>query len=130
MAQFVNKVGGIFPKGSGKGLFGGAGALITLGALGYGLNAALFNGKKSLANQHNLTQTQPAYNTTMLPLNFLSNDLVPSCIYFRHLEYDIESFATRKCNPVARLPAESNTNQPSFSDLQPNAYNFLLYSPT
>ncbi|KAF9439076.1 Prohibitin-2, subunit of the prohibitin complex (Phb1p-Phb2p) [Entomortierella beljakovae] len=43
MAQAFNKLGGIFPKGSGKGLVGGASALITLGALGYGLNASLFN---------------------------------------------------------------------------------------
>lgn len=44
MAQVFNRLGGIFPKGSGKGIAGGAGALITLGALGYGLNASLFNG--------------------------------------------------------------------------------------
>ncbi|KAG9323067.1 hypothetical protein KVV02_004619 [Mortierella alpina] len=43
MAQAFNKLGGIFPKGSGKGLVGGAGALITLGTLGYCFNAALFN---------------------------------------------------------------------------------------
>lgn len=45
MAQAFNKLGGIFPKGSGKGLIGGAGALIALGTVGYGINAALFNGK-------------------------------------------------------------------------------------
>jgi prohibitin 2 len=44
MAQVFNRLGGIFPKGSGKGIFGGAGALITLGAIGYGVNASLFNG--------------------------------------------------------------------------------------
>ncbi|KAG0057222.1 Prohibitin-2, subunit of the prohibitin complex (Phb1p-Phb2p) [Gryganskiella cystojenkinii] len=43
MAQVFNRLGGIFPQGSGKGIAGGAGALITLGALGYGLNASLFN---------------------------------------------------------------------------------------
>ena len=48
MAQAFNKLGGIFPKGSGKGLAGGAGALITLGAIGYGLNASLFNGNKQV----------------------------------------------------------------------------------
>jgi len=47
MAQVFNRLGGIFPKGSGKGIAGGAGALITLGALGYGLNAALFNGNQN-----------------------------------------------------------------------------------
>lgn len=44
MAQAFNKIGGIFPKGSGKGIAGGVGALIALGAVGYGVNAALFNG--------------------------------------------------------------------------------------
>ncbi|KAI1315824.1 Prohibitin-2, subunit of the prohibitin complex (Phb1p-Phb2p) [Mortierella claussenii] len=43
MAQAFNRLGGIFPKGSGKGAAGGAGALIALGALGYGFNASLFN---------------------------------------------------------------------------------------
>src|SRR5690554_5835077 len=46
MAQAFNKLGGIFPKGSGKGLIGGAGALIALGSIGFGLNASLFNGKQ------------------------------------------------------------------------------------
>jgi prohibitin 2 len=45
MAQAFNKLGGIFPKGSGKGIAGGVGALLALGGVGYGLNAALFNGK-------------------------------------------------------------------------------------
>lgn len=44
MAQAFNRIGGIFPKGSGKGLAGGVGAVIALGAVGYGINAALFNG--------------------------------------------------------------------------------------
>ena len=44
MAQVFNRLGGILPKGSGKGIFGGAGALIALGAVGYGVNASLFNG--------------------------------------------------------------------------------------
>lgn len=48
MAQAFNKLGGIFPQGSGKGLAGGLGALIALGAVGYGINAALFNGNKPL----------------------------------------------------------------------------------
>jgi len=53
MAQVFTKLGGIFPKGSGKGIAGGAGALITLGALGYGLNAALFNGKWDSRDRRN-----------------------------------------------------------------------------
>jgi prohibitin 2 len=58
MAQAFNKLGGIFPKGSGKGLAGGAGALITLGALGYGINASLFNGKKPLILSTTTTTAQ------------------------------------------------------------------------
>ncbi|KAI9316200.1 prohibitin-2 [Dichotomocladium elegans] len=41
--QAAQKLGGFFPKGSGKGIGSAAGALITLGALGYGVNASLFN---------------------------------------------------------------------------------------
>ncbi|CAM0140774.1 Prohibitin-2, subunit of the prohibitin complex (Phb1p-Phb2p) [Umbelopsis sp. WA50703] len=41
--QAAQRLGGMFPKGSGKGLGGAAGAIITLGALGYGINASLFN---------------------------------------------------------------------------------------
>ena len=44
MAQAFNKLGGIFPKGSGKGAASGLGALIALGTVGYAFNAALFNG--------------------------------------------------------------------------------------
>ncbi|KAG0278139.1 Prohibitin-2, subunit of the prohibitin complex (Phb1p-Phb2p) [Linnemannia exigua] len=43
MAQAFNKLGGIFPKGSGKGIAGTAGALLALGGIGYGINASLFN---------------------------------------------------------------------------------------
>jgi prohibitin 2 len=43
--QAAQKLGGMFPQGSGKSLGGAAGALIVLGGLGYGINAALFNGK-------------------------------------------------------------------------------------
>lgn len=59
MAQAFNKLGGIFPKGSGKGLFGGAGALITIGALGYGINTALFNGNNNSLRIESY-ETQPA----------------------------------------------------------------------
>ncbi|CAO3670931.1 unnamed protein product [Umbelopsis ramanniana] len=41
--QAAQRLGGMFPKGSGKGIGGAAGAIITLGALGYGINASLFN---------------------------------------------------------------------------------------
>jgi prohibitin 2 len=43
--QAAQKLGGMFPQGSGKGIGGVAGALVVLGGLGYGINAALFNGK-------------------------------------------------------------------------------------
>ncbi|KAG0250889.1 Prohibitin-2, subunit of the prohibitin complex (Phb1p-Phb2p) [Actinomortierella ambigua] len=43
MAQAFNRLGSVFPKGSGKGIFGGLGAIVTIGALGYGINSALFN---------------------------------------------------------------------------------------
>jgi prohibitin 2 len=43
--QAAQRLGGMFPQGSGKGIGGAAGAIITLGALGYGINASLFNGK-------------------------------------------------------------------------------------
>lgn len=42
--QAAQKLGGMFPKGAGKGVGSAAGALVTLGALGYGINASLFNG--------------------------------------------------------------------------------------
>lgn len=42
--QAAQKLGSLFPQGSGKGLGPAAGAIITLGALGYGINASLFNG--------------------------------------------------------------------------------------
>lgn len=41
--QAFQKLGNLFPKGGGRGLLTGSGALITLGALGYGINACLFN---------------------------------------------------------------------------------------
>ncbi|KAL1920266.1 uncharacterized protein VTP21DRAFT_1412 [Calcarisporiella thermophila] len=41
--QAVNRLKGMFPKGSGKGLITGTGALIGLGVLGFGINASLFN---------------------------------------------------------------------------------------
>lgn len=43
--QAAQRLGGLFPQGSGKGLGSAAGALIVLGGLGYGINASLFNGK-------------------------------------------------------------------------------------
>jgi hypothetical protein len=43
--QAAQRLGGMFPQGSGKGLGSAAGALVVLGALGYGVNASLFNGK-------------------------------------------------------------------------------------
>jgi prohibitin 2 len=42
--QAINRLGGMLPKGGGKGLFTGAGTLIILGAAGLGINASLFNG--------------------------------------------------------------------------------------
>jgi hypothetical protein len=42
--QAAQKLGGLFPQGSGKGVGSAVGALVTLGALGYGINASLFNG--------------------------------------------------------------------------------------
>ncbi|KAI8373455.1 prohibitin-2 [Choanephora cucurbitarum] len=41
--QAAQRLGGMFPQGSGKGLGGAVGALAVLGALGYGVNASLFN---------------------------------------------------------------------------------------
>jgi hypothetical protein len=41
MAQQAQK---FFQSGASKGLFGGVGALIGLGAVTYGANAALYNG--------------------------------------------------------------------------------------
>ncbi|ORE06478.1 prohibitin-2 [Rhizopus microsporus var. microsporus] len=41
--QAAQRLGGMFPQGSGKGLGSAAGALVVLGALGYGVNASLFN---------------------------------------------------------------------------------------
>lgn len=45
--QAAQKLGGMFPKGSGKGLGSAVGAIAVLGGLGYGVNSALFNGKLS-----------------------------------------------------------------------------------
>lgn len=45
--QAAQKLSGMFPKGAGKGLGGAAGVIIALGALGYGVNASLFNGNIS-----------------------------------------------------------------------------------
>lgn len=42
--QAAQKLGGMFPQGSGKGIGGAVGAIAVLGALGYGVNASLFNG--------------------------------------------------------------------------------------
>lgn len=44
--QAAQRLGGMFPQGAGKGIGGAVGALAVLGALGYGVNASLFNGKK------------------------------------------------------------------------------------
>jgi hypothetical protein len=43
-----NAIGGMLPRGGGspKGLFAGFGAIATLGALGFGINASLFNGRE------------------------------------------------------------------------------------
>ncbi|KAG2194392.1 hypothetical protein INT47_006707 [Mucor saturninus] len=41
--QAAQKLGGMFPQGAGKGLGGAVGAIAILGALGYGVNASLFN---------------------------------------------------------------------------------------
>ncbi|CAO0799830.1 band 7 family-domain-containing protein [Mucor lusitanicus] len=41
--QAAQKLGGMFPQGSGKGIGGAVGAIAVLGALGYGVNASLFN---------------------------------------------------------------------------------------
>jgi hypothetical protein len=46
--QAAQKLGGMFPQGSGKGIGGAVGAIAVLGALGYGVNAALFNGNLNL----------------------------------------------------------------------------------
>lgn len=48
--QAAQRLGGLFPQGSGKGMGSAAGALITLGALGYGINASLFNGNFCIVN--------------------------------------------------------------------------------
>lgn len=42
--QAAQRLGGLFPQGSGKGIGSATGALVVLGALGYGVNASLFNG--------------------------------------------------------------------------------------
>ncbi|KAI8986414.1 prohibitin-2 [Pilobolus umbonatus] len=41
--QAAQKLGGMFPQGAGKGIGGAIGALTVLGAVGYGVNASLFN---------------------------------------------------------------------------------------
>ncbi|KAI9342435.1 prohibitin-2 [Pilaira anomala] len=41
--QAAQKLGGMFPQGAGKGLGGAVGAIAVLGAVGYGINASLFN---------------------------------------------------------------------------------------
>ncbi|KAI9475930.1 MAG: prohibitin-2 [Benjaminiella poitrasii] len=41
--QAAQKLGGMFPQGSGKGIGSAFGALAVLGGLGYGINASLFN---------------------------------------------------------------------------------------
>ncbi|KAI7863044.1 prohibitin-2 [Spinellus fusiger] len=41
--QAAQRLGGLFPNGAGKGLGSAASAAIVLGALGYGINASLFN---------------------------------------------------------------------------------------
>ncbi|KAI8642561.1 prohibitin-2 [Parasitella parasitica] len=41
--QAAQRLGGLFPKGSGKGLSSAIGAITVLGGLGYGINASLFN---------------------------------------------------------------------------------------
>lgn len=46
--QAAQRLGGMFPQGSSKGLGSAVGAITVLGALGYGINASLFNGKEFL----------------------------------------------------------------------------------
>ncbi|KAI7901508.1 prohibitin-2 [Cokeromyces recurvatus] len=41
--QAAQRLGGMFPQGSSKGIGGAIAALATLGAVGYGVNASLFN---------------------------------------------------------------------------------------
>ncbi|CAG8775865.1 7557_t:CDS:2, partial [Acaulospora morrowiae] len=41
--QAMHKLGNMMQKGGGRGAFTGAGAIITLGVLGFGINASLFN---------------------------------------------------------------------------------------
>ncbi|KAG2192863.1 prohibitin-2 [Mucor mucedo] len=41
--QAAQRLGGLFPQGAGKGAGAATGALVILGALGYGVNASLFN---------------------------------------------------------------------------------------
>lgn len=43
--QAAQRLGGLFPQGSGKGAAAATGAIVILGALGYGVNASLFNGE-------------------------------------------------------------------------------------
>jgi prohibitin 2 len=50
--QAAQRLGGMFPQGAGKGLGSAVGAITVLGALGYGINASLFNGKEFL-NKYN-----------------------------------------------------------------------------
>ena len=48
-----NTLGGMLPRGGGspRGLFAGVGAIATLGALGLGFNASLFNGTSFIKRQ-------------------------------------------------------------------------------
>lgn len=50
--QAAQKLGGMFPQGSGKGIGGAVGAIAVLGALGYGVNASLFNGNFFLCKMY------------------------------------------------------------------------------
>ncbi|CAJ0912478.1 11220_t:CDS:10 [Entrophospora sp. SA101] len=44
--QTINRLSSMLPKGGGKGLFTGTGAVLALGTLGFGINASLFNAIK------------------------------------------------------------------------------------
>ena len=46
--QAISKISNMIPKGGGKGIFTGTGALLALGALGFGINASLFNGTRDI----------------------------------------------------------------------------------
>jgi prohibitin 2 len=63
--QAAQRLGGMFPKGSGKGTGSAVGALVVLGALGYGVNASLFNvdgGHRAIKNTRLFGVQNTIYN--------------------------------------------------------------------